>query len=110
MNAPALRKLVATLATRDTPRSEAQVQADVRQLLLEAPLDLEARNLDDVVLEAHAGVGFIDIEVGATVIEVKRDLRKGNVRAHAVEQLSGYVVQRQGQTGLRYVGMFDRRS
>ncbi len=105
MNTQALRKLVATLAARDTPRSEAQVQADVRQLLLDAPLNLEQRNLEDVVLEAHVGSGFIDIELGACVIEVKRDLRKGNVRAAAIDQLCGYVVQRQEQTGLRYVGV-----
>lgn len=62
-------------------------------------------NLEDVVLEANAGAGYIDIEVGAAVIEIKRDLRKGNVRANAVEQLTGYVVQRQSQAGLRYVGV-----
>jgi len=98
--------LVSTLAARDTPRTEAQIQADVRQLLLRAPLDLEERDLTDVVLEAQAGGGTkIDVEVGATVIEVKRDLRKGSVREQAVAQLAGYVQSRQLSTGLRYVGV-----
>lgn len=106
MNAQELRSLVSTLAARDTPRTEAQIQADVRQLLIKAPLDLEERDLTDVTLEAQAGGGTkIDIEVGATVIEVKRDLRKGSVRLKAVEQLSGYVQSRQSSTGLRYVGV-----
>ncbi|HEX8106349.1 MAG TPA: N-6 DNA methylase [Kofleriaceae bacterium] len=106
MNAQELRTLVSTLAARDTPRTEAQVQADLRQLLIKAPLDLEERDLTDVVLEAQAGGGTkIDIEVGATVIEVKRDLRKGSVRSKAVEQLAGYVRSRQSTTGLRYVGV-----
>lgn len=106
MNAFELRTLVATLAARDTPRTEAQIQADVRQLLLNAPLDLEERDLADVVLEAPAAGGTrIDVELGATVIEVKRDLRKGSVRAKAVDQLSSYVASRQASTGLRYVGV-----
>ena len=45
------------------------------------------------------------MEVGSTVIEVKRDLRKGNVRVDAVDQLAGYVQTRADQTGLRYVGV-----
>jgi hypothetical protein len=39
------------------------------------------------------------------VFEVKRDLRKGNVREDAVEQLAGYVAQRSLNTGQRYVGV-----
>jgi SAM-dependent methyltransferase len=106
VNALDLRNLVSTLAARDAPRTEAQIQADVRQLLLSAPLDLEERHLVDVVLEARVGGGFrIDIELGATVIEVKRDLRKGSVRQKAVEQLTSYVAARQTSTGLRYVGV-----
>src|SRR5439155_17267687 len=51
-------------------------KADVRQFLLAAPLSLEPGDIAE--LEAQVGEGHrIDVEVGATVIEVKRDLRKG---------------------------------
>ncbi|MCC6522361.1 MAG: N-6 DNA methylase [Polyangiaceae bacterium] len=81
------------------------VQADVRQLLLTADLNLRDDNLE-VFLEAQAGGGRrIDVEVGATVIEVKRDLRVGNVRVDAAQQLEGYVQRRQAQFGRRYVGI-----
>lgn len=45
------------------------------------------------------------MEVGETVIEVKRDLRAERVRREAEEQLAGYVAMRAEQTGLRYVGI-----
>ncbi|MCC6554814.1 MAG: N-6 DNA methylase [Polyangiaceae bacterium] len=81
------------------------VQADVRQLLLTADLNLSADNLE-VVLEAQLGDRRrIDVEVGATVIEVKKDLRVGNVRSEAVEQLKGYVLKREQQFARRYLGV-----
>jgi len=94
------------LADRAPGRAEATVQSDVRLLLLAARLNLVAGELLDVVLEAPAGkLRRIDVEVGATVIEVKRDLRVGNVRSEAVNQLAGYVRQRVTQTGARYAGV-----
>ncbi len=93
---------MARLARRDDPRTEADVQADVRQLLLTAPLDLT----DKVLLETQVGGRRrIDVEVGSTVIEVKKDLRKGNVRTEAVGQLAGYVAARAKKLGARYVGV-----
>jgi hypothetical protein len=101
-----LEQLIARLANRDIPRTEAMVQADVRQLLLTADLNLSEGQLHDVVLEVQLGDRRrIDIEVGATVIEVKKDLRVGNVRADAVEQLKGYVIKREQQFARRYVGI-----
>lgn len=97
-----LEQLVKKLASRKTPRTEATVQADVRQLLLEAPLNLT----DEVLLEPQVGDGRrIDVEVGATVIEVKKDLSVGNVRTEAMKQLRGYVESRQAKLGARYVGI-----
>ena len=96
-----LEQLVVRLARRNEIRTEAMIQADVRQLFLTAPFDLQ-----EVMLESPAGDRRrIDVEAGATVVEVKRDLRKGNVRAEAVEQLAGYVATREEQTGRRYVGV-----
>lgn len=99
-----LDQLVARLARRDEPRTEATVQADVRQFLLTAPFNLDEQHV--VTLEAQVGDRRrIDVEVGATVIEVKKDLRVGNVLAEAVEQLKGYVQKRQETFGGRYVGV-----
>lgn len=75
-------------------------------LLLAAALNLREENLHEVVLEAPVGQRRrIDVEVGATVFEVKRDLRVGHVREDAVEQLAGYVAERVHETGARYAGV-----
>ena len=100
-----LLNLLSRLANRDGSRTEADVQADVRQLLLTAPLQLDEGDLD-VSLEAQVGDRRrIDVEAGSTVIEVKRDLRKGRVKVDALDQLSGYVAKRIKDTGRRYVGV-----
>ncbi len=78
----------------------------MRQLPLNAsaPFNLDEANV--VTLEAQVGDRRrIDVEVGATVIEVKKDLRVGNVLAEAIEQLRGYVEKRQEKFGGRYVGV-----
>ena len=48
-----IRTLVASLANRSQPRTEAMVQADVRRLLIEAPLGLDE---DQVVVLASMPV------------------------------------------------------
>lgn len=96
----------ARLCVRDNRRTEAEIQADVRQFILDAPFELEEDDLSLVQLESQLGDRRrIDVEVGATVIEVKRDLRAERVRREAEEQLAGYVAMRAEQTGLRYVGI-----
>lgn len=93
------------LRSRNERGTEAEIQADVRQFILEAPFQLEEEDLS-VHLEAQVGDGRrIDVEVGATVIEVKRDLRSQRVRRDAEIQLSGYLQTRGEQTRLRYVGV-----
>ncbi|MEM6483959.1 MAG: N-6 DNA methylase [Pseudomonadota bacterium] len=105
-NSATIRQQIFSLADRDAPRTEAMIQADVRQLLLIAPLNLDIEDLHDIVLESPLGDRRrIDIEMGSTVIEVKKDLRKGSVRAEAVEQLYGYVSEREHQSGHRYIGL-----
>ncbi|MFD7311034.1 N-6 DNA methylase [Promicromonospora sp. NPDC059942] len=82
-------------------RSEATIQADVRALLLTADLDL-----DDVHLETPVGAQQrIDVEVGATVIEVKKSLASETAREKAREQLTTYVTARSTELGTRYVGI-----
>jgi len=101
-----LRTLVARLADRRQGRTEANVQSDLHMLLTLAPLDLGDDDLHDIVLEQPAGQRRrIDVEAGLTVFEVKRDLRVGNVRAEAVEQLTGYVADRTATMRQRYVGV-----
>src|SRR6266540_1119442 len=101
---PELRPLISALANRSQPRTEAMVQADVRRLLIEAPLGLDEDQV--VVLEAPVeGRRRIDVEVGYTVIEVKKDLRPGRVLADAEVQLAGYVQARTQELGQRYVGV-----
>ncbi len=100
-----LEKIVARLAARDSQRTEADIQSDVKLFLTNAPLNLSEGNLD-VRLELQAGsLRRIDIEVGSTVVEVKKDLRIGNIRVDAIKQLAGYVNARQTKFGCRYVGV-----
>lgn len=106
MTALDTRALVMRIASRIPGRSEATLQADIRTLLLAAPLNLAEHGVIDINLETPAGERRrIDIEAGFTVIEVKRDLRVGNVRQDAIEQLAGYVSQRISILGQRYVGV-----
>lgn len=101
-----LSNLARALADRKPGRTEATVQSNLHALLLAAPLQLEEHHLQDIVLEQPAGQRRrIDVEVGQCVFEVKRDLRKANVREDGEVQLSGYVINRSEQTSQRYVGV-----
>ena len=83
--------LVRQLAGRSAG-AEANVQADVRTLLLYGGLNLAEDDLLEAELEVQAGGGRrIDIEAGLTAIEIKRDLRSAGVREQAEKQLAGYV-------------------
>lgn len=100
-----LQALLRRLADRNRIRSEATVQADVRQLLLGSGLNLADHDLD-VQLETQVGDRRrIDVEVGFTVIEVKKDLRNPSLVEEAQKQLAGYVNARASQTGQRYIGV-----
>jgi len=101
-----VRQLVQRLADRRTGRTEANVQSDLHMLLAAGPLDLGEDKIEDITLESPAGQRRrIDVEAGFTVFEVKRDLRTGNVRADAVNQLTGYVMARTKAMQQRYVGV-----
>lgn len=101
-----LAQVFKRLVVRDASRTEADIQADIRQFILSAPFELENSDLIDASLETPLGDRRrIDIEAGSTVIEVKRDLRRERAKREAEEQLAGYVEFRMRQTGLRYVGV-----
>ncbi|GAA1790048.1 N-6 DNA methylase [Planosporangium flavigriseum] len=100
-----LRTILGRLANRSRPRSEATLQADIRQLLLNGDFGLGDDDLD-VDLETQVGDGRrIDIETGFTVIEVKKSLAGAGSARSAERQLAGYLQARSGQTGQRYVGV-----
>ncbi|MEU8425080.1 N-6 DNA methylase [Micromonospora sp. NPDC048835] len=101
-----LQSLLARLADRSRPRTEATLQADIRQLLLSIDLGLSADELGEVNLEAPAGQGRrIDVEIGRTVIEVKRQLGHGPALRRAEQQLAGYLQFRTWETGQRHLGV-----
>lgn len=86
-------------------RSEATIQSDIRMLLLDPELMLSEDELD-VPLETPVGdQRRIDIEVGCTVIEVKRSIQTPGAINTALPQLAGYVRTRTDQMGQRYVGI-----
>jgi hypothetical protein len=101
-----LRSLVSRMANRNASRTEANVQSDLHMLLTAAPLNIRTDDLDTITLESPAGLRRrIDVEIGNTVFEVKRDLRVGKVLEDAVDQLAGYVRGRMESRGNRYVGV-----
>lgn len=97
---------VRALGDRSPTRTEANVQSLLHHLLLTAPFHLSEGQLDEIVLESPVGDRRrIDVEVGQTVFEVKRDLRRAGILTEAIGQLAGYVHTRQDQTGQRYAGV-----
>lgn len=106
MPAPVLAAVAARLAARDLTRTEADIQADIYLVLTAGTLNLHA---DQVArLEVPSGDGTrrrLDVEIGHTVIEVKKDLRVVGVLADAEVQLAGYVKSRSEILGTRYIGI-----
>jgi SAM-dependent methyltransferase len=98
-----LATCLARLAERNPGRTEADIQADVREVLLFGGFDLGEEH---VRLESPApDRRRIDVEVGALVIECKRDLRSRRVLGDAEHQLAGYLADREGANGGTYVGV-----
>lgn len=91
------------LTERNPGKTEADLQAEVRDLLLYGGFDLGEEH---VRLESPTDDRRrIDVEVGALVIECKRDLRKAGVLSDGQTQLRDYLAGRiQGQ-GRVYVGI-----
>ncbi len=101
-----LGETVARLATGSRGRTEADIQADVRSFLLDAPLDLDGSLLTEVSLEAKVGGGRrIDVEAGNAVFEIKKSLNSPGAVETARTQLAGYVRERAEEVGQRYVGL-----
>jgi SAM-dependent methyltransferase len=101
-----LTKVAASLLGDTAGRTEADIQSDVRALLLSDALNLAA---DQVVhLEEQTKDGTrrrIDIAVAHAIIEVKKSLSSPVVVVEAVTQLEGYMRTRAQQFDRRYVGL-----
>jgi hypothetical protein len=77
------------LATRNPGRTEADIQAGVRDVLLYGGFELAG---GDVYLEAPTPDRHrIDVLVGGLILECKRDLRPPTAVATAAKQLGGYL-------------------
>lgn len=98
-----LTGILERLGARNPGRTEADIQADVRTVLMYGGFDLAD---EQVRLESPtADRRRIDIEVGRLNVECKRDLRRPGALSEAEEQLVGYLRAReQGRPGT-YIGM-----
>ena len=89
-----LSSTLSQLATRNPGRTEADIQAMVREVLVYGGFDLGD---DTVRLESPAEEHRrIDVAVGAVLIECKRDIRSPMPLAKAEQQLGEYVVAKSG--------------
>jgi hypothetical protein len=93
--------LVRRLADRSGARSDASVQADLRQLLLVSDLGLDERDLGAEADDRRR----IDVAVGSTVFEVRDDLRTAWMFKDAEAELAEYLAARSHRSGDRYVGV-----
>ena len=93
-------------------RTEADIQSDIKMLLLSAP-DLipsddpgsKALNLEEQLADGTRR--RIDVALGATVIEVKKKLTTREDASEYIAQLQGYVETRMQQTNSRYNGILS---
>ena len=99
----AINSVVARLAVGERGRTEAEIQHDVAQFLELGDFNLEET---DVRLQPSTDTGGrIDVELGRTVIEIKRRLDTAAIRDAAETQIKGYLDARQNQTGERHAGI-----
>lgn len=90
------------LATRNPGKTEADIQAAVRNVLLYGGFDLGE---ETVRLESPADDHRrLDIEVGALIIECKRSLRTRQILADGETQLGSYL-EAKARSGQRYAGI-----
>jgi len=105
--------LMERLAKQTTSiRTEADIQSDIRMLLLSAPNLIPSDDIDgkSLKLEEQLSDGSrrrIDIALGATVIEVKKALTTEADASDYITQLKGYVETRMEQTNSRYNGILS---
>lgn len=95
--------LVSSIVDRDSTRSEADLQSQISEFLRRGQFGLDQTS---VKLESPApDKKRIDIEIGQTVIEVKKDLRSPKIRTAAISQLEDYVLKRAEYLESNYIGI-----
>jgi len=95
--------LIELIVSRDSNRSEADLQSQIAEFLRRGQFGLDQTK---VRLESPApDKERIDIEIGQTVIEVKKDLRSNKVRLAAISQLQEYVIKRTLAVEASYIGI-----
>ena len=95
--------LVSSIVDRDSTRSEADLQSQISEFLRRGQFGLDQTA---VKLESPApDKKRIDIEIGQTVIEVKKDLRPAKIKAAAISQLEDYVLKRAEYLECNYIGI-----
>lgn len=96
-------ELVSAIVNRDGSRSEADLQSQISEFLRRGQFGLDQTS---VKLESPApDKKRIDIEIGQTVIEVKKDLRASKIKAAAISQLEDYVLKRAEYLESNYIGI-----
>lgn len=101
------KPVVVRLLSKDHKRTEADVQSDIKELLLQPQFGLGDQQAPKLEVQTEDGTRRrIDILTGATVIEVKKDLNAA-VRKEAEPQLSSYIQSRIETTGGRYNGILS---
>lgn len=102
-NQSILRETYSRLLLGDLNRTEADIQHDVAAFLQVGDFDLDE---DQLHLEkATPNGGRIDVEIGRTVVEIKRRIDKEGVVRRAVDQLRAYVADRTAEFGERFSGV-----
>lgn len=97
--------VIARLLSKNPERTEADVQSDIRELLLWPRFELDDQASPKLEVQTEDNTRRrIDILAGATVIEVKKTLSP-SVRTAAEPQLAGYIKSRIELTGGRYNGI-----
>jgi hypothetical protein len=97
-----LHAALVRLATRNPGRSEADIQSDVRDVLLYGGFDLDDQHvsLETPTANRHR----LDVSVGGLIVECKRDLRRPAAVAAGAVQLGGYLASAPAR-GTRYNGV-----
>jgi SAM-dependent methyltransferase len=97
-----LKTTLQDLASRNPGRSEADIQAQVREVLLYGGFDLGD---ESVALESSTDDRRrLDVEVGAVIVECKKDLRPPSLLAKAETQIGEYLDEK-AAGGTSYAGV-----
>jgi len=106
MEVSALTKQLEIFARKSSSRSEADVQAAIASYLTISDVGLTPSQVSKLEDQLDDGTQRrIDIAFGSLVIEVKKDLKAGQVLEKSINQLEGYLKARRDADGSNYAGI-----